>query len=116
MTQMNDVEDSAAATGMMPAGLFAGFGVTSAGDSEREDATTALTRAGAGGLSSAAVFGESSGMIAERVRKIRARHRMKPREAPEWPLDDQLELFSQPKPPDSQPSTAGTLQRKVDPV
>src|SRR5437588_7946983 len=39
-------------------------------------------------------------MIAERVRKIRARHRMKPREAPEWPLDDQLELFSQPKPPD----------------
>ncbi|HTR38147.1 MAG TPA: radical SAM protein [Bryobacteraceae bacterium] len=33
-------------------------------------------------------------MIAERVKKIRARHKLATREAPEWPLDDQLDLFS----------------------
>jgi DNA repair photolyase len=55
-------------------------------------------------------------MIAERVRKIRSRHKLKPREAPEWPLDDQLELFPLPKPPNTQLGTLGTLQRKVDPL
>jgi len=32
-------------------------------------------------------------MIAERVKKIRARHRLKPRHEPEWPMDDQMGLF-----------------------
>jgi DNA repair photolyase len=54
--------------------------------------------------------------IAERVERIRARHKLSMRRAPEWPLpenpllNDQLELFpSLPK----GPSQAGTLQRKV---
>ena len=55
-------------------------------------------------------------MIAERVRKIRVRHKLRPREAPVWPLDDQLELFPAPKPPNTQLGTLGTLQRKVDPL
>jgi len=33
-------------------------------------------------------------MIAERVEKIRAHHKMAARDAPEWPLDDQLDLFA----------------------
>jgi DNA repair photolyase len=32
-------------------------------------------------------------MIAERLEKIRARHQLGRRETPEWPIDDQLELF-----------------------
>jgi len=32
-------------------------------------------------------------MIQERVRKIRERHGLIAREMPEWPVDDQLELF-----------------------
>ena len=32
-------------------------------------------------------------MIQERVHKIRERHQLSAREAPEWPVDDQLELF-----------------------
>lgn len=60
-------------------------------------------------------------MIAERVERIRARHNLAERRAPEWPLpeafDDQLQLF----PPltkgpaaEQSPSPAGTLQRKVN--
>jgi DNA repair photolyase len=33
-------------------------------------------------------------MIKERVQKIRERYHLIPREIPEWPVDDQLELFS----------------------
>jgi DNA repair photolyase len=33
-------------------------------------------------------------MIKERVQRIRERHRMASRETPEWPADDQLELFA----------------------
>jgi DNA repair photolyase len=33
-------------------------------------------------------------MISERVHKIRERHKLISREIPEWPIDDQLELFS----------------------
>ncbi len=33
-------------------------------------------------------------MIKERVQRIRARHKLEPREVPEWPSDDQLDLFS----------------------
>lgn len=47
-------------------------------------------------------------MIKERVRKILARHNLVPRGGPEWPIDDQLQLFQEPG--------AGTLQRKVDRV
>ncbi|HTS46423.1 MAG TPA: radical SAM protein [Bryobacteraceae bacterium] len=36
-------------------------------------------------------------MIEQRVQKIRARYRMKLREAPEWPASDQLELFAEPE-------------------
>ena len=50
---------------MMPAGLLAGFGVASAGLSERALVTTALI--GAGGLSSSAVLEESSGLLADWV-------------------------------------------------
>src|SRR5258708_499334 len=57
-------EGSAAATGTMATGLMAGLGVTSAGMSERELGTAALTRLGACGLSSPAAFEESSGMSA----------------------------------------------------
>ncbi len=32
-------------------------------------------------------------MIEERLKNIRARHRMQPQEAPEWPLSDQMDLF-----------------------
>jgi DNA repair photolyase len=59
-------------------------------------------------------------MIAERVERIRARHKMAPGHAPESPVqlfqEDQLELF----PPLARgprlegPSTAATLQRKVN--
>jgi DNA repair photolyase len=59
-------------------------------------------------------------MIAERVERIRARHQMAMGQAPESPVqlfqDDQLELFPSltkgPRP--AGPSTAATLQRKVD--
>ena len=34
-------------------------------------------------------------IIEERVRKIRARHQMKPWEAPEWPVSDQMALFGE---------------------
>jgi|SRR5579883_1756639 len=51
-------------------------------------------------------------MIEERVRKIRARHHMKSREALEWPQPDQLELFSAVR----TKSRDFTLQRKVDSV
>ncbi len=57
--------------------------------------------------------GAYPGMIEQRVQKIRERHRMKPREAPEWPLSDQLELFAEPS---KKPAGAATLQRKVDSV
>ena len=52
-------------------------------------------------------------MIQERVQKIRSRHCMKPWEAPEWPVSDQLELFREPV---KKPAAALTLQRKVDSV
>jgi len=38
--------------------------------------------------------GDYPELIAERVRKIRERHKLATREAPEWPLDDQLDLFA----------------------
>jgi DNA repair photolyase len=44
---------------------------------------------------SAYLKGHYPEMIAERVRKIRSRHRMKQWEAPEWPMDGQLELFGE---------------------
>ena len=52
-------------------------------------------------------------MIEERVQKIRERHCMKPREVPEWPVSDQMELFAEPA---KKPAGATTLQRKVDSV
>jgi DNA repair photolyase len=60
--------------------------------------------------------GHYPAMIAERVERIRARHKLTPRQDLEWPLppsqlDDQLELF----PPLSKgPGTVSTLQRKVN--
>ena len=42
-------------------------------------------------------------MIRERVQKVLSRHKLPPREAVEWPVDDQLDLFAE-----------RTLQRKVD--
>lgn len=58
-------------------------------------------------------------MIAERVQRIRERHRLAERRAPEWPapetFDDQLSLFPAAKAPGAeQASTAGTLHRKVE--
>ncbi len=54
-------------------------------------------------------------MIAERVELIRARHKLAPRQAPEWPSeplqDDQLDLFPSLA---KGPGAAGTLQRKVN--
>jgi DNA repair photolyase len=47
--------------------------------------------------------------IQERVRKIRDRHGLKAREAREWPVDDQLDLFG-----GTGPVPESTLQRKVD--
>jgi DNA repair photolyase len=44
-------------------------------------------------------------MIRERVQKVLSRHKLAAREAVEWPVDDQLELFD-----------AATLHRKVDSV
>jgi hypothetical protein len=50
-------------------------------------------------------------MIAERVERIRRRHKLASRQELEWPVDDQLELF----PSISKgPGAAGTLQRKVN--
>jgi DNA repair photolyase len=43
---------------------------------------------------SAYLKGHYPEMIAERVEKIRARHKMADRQAPEWPMADQLELFA----------------------
>lgn len=60
-------------------------------------------------------------MIAERAERIRIRHGLSERRAPEWPLpesfDDQLQLFSSmAKGPSAERSRspAGTLQRKVN--
>ncbi len=52
-------------------------------------------------------------MIQERLEKIRARHRMKTWEAPEWPVSDQMGLFGE---PEHQLGRDFTLQRKVDSV
>ena len=52
-------------------------------------------------------------MIQERLEKIRARHRMKAWEAPEWPVSDQMEMFGE---PERQLGRDFTLQRKVDSV
>jgi len=43
---------------------------------------------------SAFLRGQYPEMIQERVRKIRARYKLKAREQPEWPADDQLDLFA----------------------
>ncbi|HYL34280.1 MAG TPA: radical SAM protein [Bryobacteraceae bacterium] len=59
---------------------------------------------------SAYLKGHYPQMLEERLRKIRSRHRLKQWEAPEWPLDDQLQLFEAGVGPSS------TLQRKVSPV
>ena len=40
--------------------------------------------------------GDYPQIIEERVRRIRARHQMKSWEAPEWPANDQMELFGEP--------------------
>ncbi len=59
---------------------------------------------------SAYLKGQYPEMIQERVRRIRARHNLKPwQQQPEWPIDDQLDLFAE-------PGTPRTLQRKVDRV
>jgi DNA repair photolyase len=53
-------------------------------------------------------------MIAERVQRIRARHKLPERRAPEWPeafAGDQMDLFPSLS---KGPSTAPTLQRKVN--
>jgi DNA repair photolyase len=42
---------------------------------------------------SAYLRGEYPEMLRERVQKVRTRHKLAEREAPEWPLDDQLDLF-----------------------
>ena len=65
-------------------------------------------------------------MIAERVDRIRARHKLSQRRAPEWPVpsvfEDQLELFSSEELFSSgakRPGAVGqpgTLQRKVNRV
>ncbi len=55
-------------------------------------------------------------MIAERLQKIRARHRMQPWEAPEWPAPDQLELFRGAREAPDSTGPRSTLQRKVDSV
>jgi|SRR5215469_6306619 len=55
-------------------------------------------------------------MIEERVKKIRARHRMKPWTSPEWPLSDQMELFGGSAEPRKRPGGDFTLQRKVSSV
>ncbi|HEX4594519.1 MAG TPA: radical SAM protein [Bryobacteraceae bacterium] len=52
-------------------------------------------------------------LIQERVQKILSRHKLPHRDAPEWPLGDQLELFPPPTPHDP---PASTLHRKVDRV
>ena len=52
-------------------------------------------------------------MIQERLDRIRARHRLKTWQAPEWPAPDQMELFAEPA---KRPPGAATLQRKVDSV
>jgi DNA repair photolyase len=60
--------------------------------------------------------GQYPEMIEERIQRIRSRHNLKPREAPEWPLDDQLELFAEARMPPASIVRRGTLQRKVDSV
>jgi len=45
--------------------------------------------------SSAYLKGAYPKMLEERLQKIRARHRMKTWEAPEWPASDQMELFGE---------------------
>ncbi len=55
-------------------------------------------------------------MIAERLKKIRARHRMQPWEAPEWPVTDQLDLFNAAGEQPGGTGPSATLQRKVDSV
>ena len=54
--------------------------------------------------------GQYPEIIRERLEKIRARHNLARREAPEWPMDDQLELFQaashsgeEPAQPDAHP-------------
>lgn len=71
---------------------------------------------------SAYLKGHYPEMIAERVERIRARHGLSERRAPEWPipaelLDDQLQLFpALGKGPGAEQGNgpAGTLQRKVN--
>jgi len=53
-------------------------------------------------------------MIRERVQKVLSRHKLPPREPVEWPVDDQLDLFAEPKPHLQETGTSGTLHRKVD--
>jgi DNA repair photolyase len=64
---------------------------------------------------SAYLKGHYPEMIAERVERIRARHKLSRRREPEWPqpdaFDDQLALFPSTA---KAPGTAPTLQRKVN--
>jgi DNA repair photolyase len=53
-------------------------------------------------------------MIRLRVQKVLSRHKLPPREPVEWPVDDQLDLFAEPKPHLQESGTSGTLHRKVD--
>ena len=62
---------------------------------------------------SAYLKGHYPEMLAERVAKIRARHKMAERPVLEWPVTDQLELFA---PVSKGPGSAGALQRKVNRV
>jgi len=53
-------------------------------------------------------------MIRLRVQKVLSRHKLPQREPVEWPVDDQLDLFAEPKPHLQESGTSGTLHRKVD--
>jgi DNA repair photolyase len=53
--------------------------------------------------------GQYPELLKERVHKIRARYKLRPWQEPEWPLDDQLDLFGE-----ASTGSGSTLQRKVD--
>jgi DNA repair photolyase len=55
-------------------------------------------------------------IIEERVKKIRARHRMKTWNPPEWPVSDQMGLFEEEPESRKRPGRDFTLQRKVSSV
>jgi DNA repair photolyase len=62
---------------------------------------------------SAYLKGHYPEMIKERVNRIKARHHVRSQDTPEWPIDDQLQLFPLPT---THSIPGSTLQRKVDPL